>query len=164
MSATSAVNDEQDVQATLNGRPLRVHIAAHGSASAFTGLRSGNCQIGMAGRQITPDEAAGLHSLGNMFAPASEHVIGLDGIAVIVNPANAAWSLSAAQLKDVFSGKTNSWQGLAAGNAASIDVFTGDERSELHESRGLIHPFHRSAAATEKRKTRSDGGANRHVI
>jgi phosphate transport system substrate-binding protein len=134
VSVTSAVTNEQNVQAALDGRSLRVHIAAHGSASAFTGLRSGNCQIGMAGRRMTPDEAAGLHSLGNMFAPASEHVIGLDGIAVIVNPANAAWSLSVAQLKDVFSGKTNSWRGLANGSAASIDVFAGDEQSDTYDT------------------------------
>jgi ABC-type phosphate transport system substrate-binding protein len=128
--SASATDGVQEVSATLNGRTLSVRIAAQGSASAFSGLRSGQCQVGMALRKIRGDEAAGLRPLGNMFAPDSQHVVGFNAIAVIVNPANAAWALSLAELRDVFSGKIATWQAVAGGSTAPIDVLAADEGSE----------------------------------
>jgi phosphate transport system substrate-binding protein len=121
-------DDEQTVKSSLNGKAADVHIAARGSATAFTGLASDTCQVGMASRRIKSGEAASLHSLGNMLSPGAEHVIGLDGIAVIVNAANPVSSLSVGQLEQIFTGKTTAWSALG-GSSHRIHVLARDAKS-----------------------------------
>ena len=58
----------------------------------------------MASRRIHPDEAEKVASLGNLTSAASEHVVALDGIVVIVNPSNPVSALTTAQIGDVFAG------------------------------------------------------------
>ena len=83
---------EKIVEGVLPGdtNASAITIAAHGSATAFTALAENSCDIGMASRKIKPDEAAKLKSLGDMSSFANEHVLGLDGIAVIVSATNPA--------------------------------------------------------------------------
>lgn len=127
-SVRTAGTDEQEVAGDAGGRHVDVRVAAHGSATAFTGMRAGSCQVGMASRRIRSSEAASLHSLGNMLAPSSEHVIGLDGIAVIVNAANPVTNLTLDQLKAIFTGRATSWS-VAGGGSGRIAVFARDDRS-----------------------------------
>jgi phosphate transport system substrate-binding protein len=105
--------DESEVEATFPGElpPERVEIFAHGSATAFADLQTNKCDIGMASRQIKADEAKSceIAGLGDMYSPASEHVLGLDGIAVIVNHANPLNALTKNQIADIFSGKVSDW-------------------------------------------------------
>jgi phosphate transport system substrate-binding protein len=63
--------DEQTLTASLHGRSMNVHIAAHGSATAFRGLAAGDCDVGMASRRIKGSEAADLRPLGNMLSPST---------------------------------------------------------------------------------------------
>ena len=118
--------DEVTVQGTVSGAPQVIEIAAHGSATAFTDLAAGTCDIGLASRKIKPDEVAKLSSLGDMTSPASEHVLGLDGVAVIVNRANPVSSLSTDQLAGVFSGQIADWSGVS-GSGGAIKVYSRDD-------------------------------------
>jgi phosphate transport system substrate-binding protein len=120
--------DERTLTASLNGRTANVHVAAHGSATAFRGLAAGDCDVGMASRRIKASEAADLHPLGNMLSPRAEHVIGLDGIAIIVNASNRVSALSTSQLKSIFSGKITAWNAVG-GAARSIHVLARDAKS-----------------------------------
>jgi phosphate transport system substrate-binding protein len=126
-SRTSGL-DEQVLTSSLNGQATDVHIAAHGSATAFRGLAVGDCQVGMASRRIKSGEATTLNPLGNMLSASAEHVIGLDGIAVIVNAANPVSSLTVREVKDIFTGKTPSWSALG-GEARHIHVLARDVKS-----------------------------------
>ena len=65
--------------------------------------------IAMASRKIKPEETAVLASLGALDDPNSEHVIALDGLAIIVNPANSAGALSIDQIKGIFTGTIGDW-------------------------------------------------------
>src|SRR5271166_1958903 len=80
-------DDEVRVQGVLPGEraPKAIEIHAHGSATAFTDLANGQADIGMASRRIKSEEAAQLANLGDMTSPECEHIIALDGIAVIVS-------------------------------------------------------------------------------
>ena len=79
--------EESKVQGTLPGdsSPQIIEIKAHGSATAFKDLKSSSCDIGMSSRPVKADEIA---DLGDLTAASSEHVLGLDGVAVIVNRDN----------------------------------------------------------------------------
>jgi phosphate transport system substrate-binding protein len=125
----SIAPDEILVEARDVDRVLEaVEIHAHGSATAFEDLAAGRCDIGMSSRRIHDDETAKLASLGNMASAASEHVIALDGIAVIVNPANPVTTLTKAQIADVFAGQLRSWSDVG-GPGQPIAVHARDDRS-----------------------------------
>src|SRR6202034_3973637 len=86
-----------------------IEIEGHGTATAFQDLAASRCDVGMASRRVRDDEVGDAAPLGNLASAASEHVIGLDGIAVIVNPANRVASLTTMQLAAIFSGAAGNW-------------------------------------------------------
>jgi glucose/mannose transport system substrate-binding protein len=125
--------DETDVEAVLpnhSAEPLTFEVEAHGSKTAFQDLAAGKCDIGMASRQITPEEARQCASagLGDMFSSGCEIVLGLDGVAVFVNKSNPISGLTKQQLADIFSGKTTDWSQVG-GNPGPINLYAGDENS-----------------------------------
>lgn len=123
--------DEVVVQGQLPGdsSPKSIEIAAHGSATAFADLRDNKCDIGAASRKITAEEVSGLSSLGDMLSPASEHILGLDGIAVIVNPGNSIRSLSKDQIAGIFSGSIMDWGQAGRPDGGAINIYARDAKS-----------------------------------
>ncbi len=131
--APQTAADETEVVGLRNGAREAVIISAHGSATAFTGLAAGDTEIGMASRRIKPAEHDSLGRLGDMTSPASEHVLALDGIAVIVNPASSVTDLSRAQLRDIFSGAVTDWSQLGAA-PGPIHVLARDDKSGTYDT------------------------------
>jgi len=127
--------DEVLVQGVLPGeasaRAIEIH--AHGSATAFEDMSKGVCEIGMASRKIKPDEASSLAGLGDMTSRASENVLGLDGIAVIVSQGNALQSLTKDQIAGVFSGEIADWRQLG-GRSGRINVYARDDKSGTYDT------------------------------
>lgn len=123
--------DEVVVQGKLPGEsaPKSIEIAAHGSATAFTDLRDNKCDVGAASRKINLDEVSTLSSLGDMVSPASEHVVGLDGIAVIVNAGNPVRVLSKEEIGKIFSGEVTDWGQVNGGQRGTINVYARDTKS-----------------------------------
>src|SRR5215469_14104804 len=81
-----AREDEVDIEAVLpneSKEPVIFEIQSHGSSTGFLDLAARNCDIGMSSRQISRDEAdkCAAAGLGDMYSPACENVLGLDGIA-----------------------------------------------------------------------------------
>ncbi len=84
-----------------------------------------------------------------MTSAANEHVVGLDGIAVIVNKANAVAALNREQLAQLLGGAASDWSqfGVAADDewsavgvtgkggpvASGVHVYLPDERSGIAE-------------------------------
>ncbi len=107
-----------------------IEIAAAGSQTAFEDLAALRCDIGMSSRPIKPAEAEQLAkaNLGDMTGAASEHVVGLDGIAAIVHPNNAVRSLTTAQLRGLFDGELGDWS-LVGGAHAPVVLMARDDKS-----------------------------------
>jgi len=126
----AGVEDEKVVLGILPGMssPARIRIAAHGSATAFSGLANNSCDIGMSSRKIKPDEASKLSALGDMTSFTNEHVLGLDGIAVIVNGSNPLVSITKDQLTSIFSGRIREWSQVSTQNGA-IKIYARDDKS-----------------------------------
>jgi len=110
------------------GDQLIVEIDSHGSSTAFADLANGATDIGMASRPITPHEVKSLSGLGRLDDVKSEYVLGLDGVAVIVNPANALAKLDKTTLRKIFTGEIKDWSQVG-GNAGPIHVLARDDRS-----------------------------------
>lgn len=110
------------------GRLFSVEIQAHGSSTAFADLASGSADIGMASRPIKRKEVDALARLGKMNDVQSEYVIGLDGVAVIVNPANPLATMDKEILRLVFAGVITDWAELG-GTPGKIRVLARDHKS-----------------------------------
>jgi phosphate transport system substrate-binding protein len=133
--ARSSNGKRVTVSATLAGdtAPTAITIDAAGTSTAFTALAAGQCEIAMASRPIAPAERASLPD-------ARESVIGLDGIAVVVNPSSSVQSLDTDQLTRIFQGDARSWSDVGQPGGA-IAVFARDANSGTWDTfRGLVLP------------------------
>jgi phosphate transport system substrate-binding protein len=110
-----------------------VEVEARGSGTAFESLAKSGCDIGMSSRKIKPAEQAALVSLGDMTSPACEHVLALDGVAIVVQKGNLIPSLSCKQLQSIFSGQTKDWS-LVGGQPGSIALFARDDHSGTYDT------------------------------
>jgi phosphate transport system substrate-binding protein len=121
--------------AQLGAQTMVIDIHAAGSATAFEGLVAGTCDLGMASRPINDKEIKKLADAGHgdLSSPATEHVIGLDGIAVIVHPNNKLVTLDRAQLHDIFTGKVTNWQQIG-GAPGPITVLARDNKSGTYDT------------------------------
>jgi phosphate transport system substrate-binding protein len=143
--------------ADIGGKHTSVEIAARGTATAFEGLASGACDIGMASRPINDAELAKVSAAGrgDLRTPATEHVIALDGIAVIVNPNNSLRALDRASLHDIFVGKITDWSAVG-GTPGAITVFARDKQSGTYDTFKHLVMGSDDVVATAARKAESD--------
>lgn len=123
------INDELiNVTCKLNGAYYLASISSKGSSTAFTGLKDGTANVGMASRRAKPAEVASLADMGNLLSPANEHVFALDGIAIIVSRANLIPQLSIEQVRAFFSGRITSFAQFG-GIPNSVNVYRRDDKS-----------------------------------
>jgi len=119
----------------IEGTDVGIEIHAHGSATAFEGLKAEQCDIGMASRAVEDAEAEALlaKGLGDIRKAGSEHVIALDGIAVLVHPGNPLRSLDRETLKQIYTGAIHDWSELG-GNPGPITVLARDNKSGTYDT------------------------------
>jgi phosphate transport system substrate-binding protein len=130
--------------------PSSIEIAAHGSATAFTSLAQETCDIGMISRKINPDEVAKLATLGNMTSAASEHVLGLDGIAVIVNPSNRISELRKDEIRRIFTGDITDWSQVGSFHGL-IKLYARDDQSGVFDAFNSMVLAGKPLASTARR-------------
>lgn len=120
--------NEVAIRAIYDDRIEAIEIRAHGSATGFEGLAGGICDIAMSSRKIKPVEVEQLKGLGDMTAITNEHVIGLDGVAVIVNKGNSLDKLDTRKLADIFAGKIVDWAEIQE-KPGPITAYARDDKS-----------------------------------
>ena len=133
VTSISPAPEQIVVSCEANGKKLVATIAAQGSSTAFEGLGNGNFDVGMASRRIKAEEASSLAKLGDMTSPSNEHVIGLDGIAVIVHPSNRISTLTEDQVAAIFTGVVTDFS-QAGGSAGPIHVLARDDKSGTYDT------------------------------
>ena len=92
---------------------VTVNYSGNGSGSGIEAVLSGTCDIGLSSRELKPEE---------MEKGAVGHIVALDGVAIVVNPANSVSNLSMEQLAAIFTGEINNWAQLG-GEDAPIAVY-----------------------------------------
>ena len=91
-----------DVNATVGG---------NGSGEAPTAVDSGTAQIGLLSRELKESENPGNYNV---------YQIGLDGIAIVVNPENGVSELTVEQLAELNAGETTIWRELGGADLAIV--------------------------------------------
>ena len=81
----------------------KIELQTSDSTSGMTGAMDGTFAIGMASRELKDEEAAELTGTA----------IALDGIAVVVNPANTVDNLTMDQIRSIYVGETTDWSEVA---------------------------------------------------
>jgi len=127
--------DEVTVTGTLPGNAMAttISINSHGSSTAFVDLLNARADIGLSSRKINPSEIQSLASLGDMTSPTSEHILGLDGIAVIVNRDNPIDVLTREQVAKLFSGEITNWSEVRSSRGA-VKIYARDDKSGTFDS------------------------------
>jgi phosphate transport system substrate-binding protein len=119
--------EEVRVTGSSGGQSITIEVKAHGSATAFSSLASSSADIGMASRRITAAEAAEMQSkgLGDLTSNINERVLGLDGVAVIVNEANSVDTMTKDETAGIFSGTTS---------GKEWHIYARDDKSGTYET------------------------------
>ncbi|ASP39387.1 hypothetical protein CHH28_12205 [Bacterioplanes sanyensis] len=155
-TVAAGTENEQWVQGTYQNTLVRVRIEAHGSGTGFAGLKQGAAHIAAASRPVKDKEANLLQAMADMRSPQSEHIVGIDGLAIVVNPANSIAKLSVSQIADIFSGQYQDWSELG-GPAGPIRVYARDDKSGTWDSfKSMVLGKQRQLVASAQRFESND--------
>jgi phosphate transport system substrate-binding protein len=144
---------ERQVSYVDEGNTKTVQLHAHGSSTAFKDLLAGKADIGMSSRRITSEEVnKAMPMLGDLSKIGNEHIIALDGLAVIVNQNNMLKSISTEVLAKVFSGEITRWSQLG-GADKPIVLLARDENSGTFDTFNslVLKKFDATISAKAKR-------------
>ncbi len=161
ISSTPTGRDNERILATNHqGRNLSVLVAAHGSSTGFRTLANGQADIWASSRPVKKDEAEQVKGKADLTALASEHVIAIDGLAILVHPDNPVSQLSIETLGQIFSGEIRNWSELG-GNDSPIRLYARDDRSGTWDTfkslvLGKRYQLHESARRYESNDQLSD--------
>ena len=97
-SVTPVMEKLKEAYLTINANAA-IEIQQSDSSAGMTGTIDGTCDIGMASRELKDSELTELTATQ----------IAMDGIAVIVNNDNPAASITAEQVRSIFTGETTKW-------------------------------------------------------
>lgn len=112
----------------LSAGGTRVLVAAHGSGTGFQALLAGQAQIWASSRPANARELEQAAGRANLLAADSEHVIAIDGLAILVHPGNPVSRLSVAQIGAIFAGEIANWKNVG-GPDRDITLYARDDRS-----------------------------------
>ena len=92
---------------------ITVNYSGTGSGAGIEMVLAGACDVGLSSRALRDAEAA---------QGAVAQVAALDGVAVVVNPANPVSDLTAEEIRSIFTGETADWAELG-GTPGPIAVY-----------------------------------------
>jgi phosphate transport system substrate-binding protein len=95
------------------------NISATGSGDGIKAVPAETAEIGMSSRELSASEKG---------TGIDEHLIAIDGIAVIVNAANPLSNLTVEQIRDIYTGTVNDWSQVG-GRAGKIAVVSREPGS-----------------------------------
>ncbi len=125
---TTATENEILVSGQLNGKSAQVLVAAHGSSTGYRALAGGIADIWASSRPAKEKEIVSFLNQADLSSMASEHVIAIDGLAILVNSKNSLQVLTKDQVSKLFSGQIKNWSELGGADLA-VHVYARDEQS-----------------------------------
>jgi phosphate transport system substrate-binding protein len=131
--APDTANELRVIGETVQGRRVAVDIAAHGSSTGFTALKTATADLAASSRPIKDSERADLARLGDFKSVGAEQVIAIDGLAIILHPQNPLHELNTEQLARIFSGEAKTWEELG-GSGGTIHLYARDDQSGTYDT------------------------------
>jgi len=120
---------ERELQYVQDDHVYAIELHAHGSSTGFEDLLTNKADMSMSSRKIKASETEELRAtIGDISSTNQEYIIGLDGLAVIVNQNNSISSITTDTLAKIFSGEITNWQQLG-GADLTINLYARDKNS-----------------------------------
>lgn len=107
---------------------IDIAITGGGSGTGIAALINGTVDIANASREMKESEIEAAQANG--VEPA-EHLVAIDALAVIVNPANPVSQLTVDQISDIFTGRITNWKEVG-GKDAPIVLVSRETNSGTH--------------------------------
>jgi len=98
-----------------NNSGVQVFVQGGGSSAGVTAVGTGTADIGMSSANLSASQKSQYPNLKAV-------PIAVDGIAIIVNPANPITQLSLQQISDIYSGKYQNWSELGGEDRPIVRV------------------------------------------
>lgn len=92
---------------------VTVNYSGTGSGTGIQSAIDGTCDLGLSSRALKDEEKTN---------GAVENIVALDGVAVVINPANGVEDLTVEQIAQIFTGEITNWSELG-GTDGEIAVF-----------------------------------------
>jgi len=92
---------------------VTVNYSGTGSGTGIQSAIDGTCDLGLSSRALKDEEKQN---------GAVENIVALDGVAVVINPANGVEDLTVEQIAQIFTGEITNWSELG-GTDGEIAVF-----------------------------------------
>jgi len=105
-----------------------IAVTGGGSGTGITALVNSTCDIAEVSREMKESEIELVASKG---AAPKKIIVALDGLAVVVSPANKISEMTIDQLADVFTGKIKNWKEVG-GRDAKIVLLSREVNSGTH--------------------------------
>lgn len=105
-----------------------VGVTGGGSGTGFAALMNKTCDIAMSSRVIE-DKEAELAASKNVYPV--EYIVGLDGLAILINKNNPVQNLTLDQLRDIFMAKITNWKEVG-GEDRKIVILSRESNSGTH--------------------------------
>jgi phosphate transport system substrate-binding protein len=99
---------------------VKFNISATGSGDGIKAVPAETAEIGMSSRELSAAEKG---------SGIDEHLIAIDGIAVIINSGNPVSDLSLDQIRDIYTGAISDWSALNGGASRRIAVVSREPGS-----------------------------------
>jgi phosphate transport system substrate-binding protein len=115
-------------------KDVNVTVSESGSGNGAKALMNGTCDVADMSRFMKPDEFKAAIDRG--VTPIAQ-VVALDGIAIVVHPANPVAAITGAQIRDVYAGRITNWKQLG-GPDLPIVVVSRDTNSGTYETFDLM--------------------------
>ena len=109
---------------------VNITVSESGSGNGAKSLINAACDVATMSRPMKNSDKKAAQDAGVL---AIEHVVALDGLAVVVNPANPRANLTIGQIQDIYTGKITNWRQLG-GPDQKIVVISRDTNSGTYES------------------------------
>ncbi len=108
-------------------------VKAHGTNTGYADLVSGAADIWMASRPAKASEIEQASAIGDLGAVEQEHVVALDGLALIVHPDNPVDTITVSTARAMFTGAINDWSQVG-GRPGVITRYGRDDKSGTFDS------------------------------
>jgi len=96
-----------------------VTVSESGSGNGAKSIINSTCDIANMSRAMKTNEIAAAKAKG---VNPVEHVVALDGMAIVVNPSNRVKNLTKAQIRDIYSGKITNWNQVGGPTAEIVKI------------------------------------------
>ncbi len=146
-----------------------IDFRAEGSGTAPPALKTHEIEIGMMSRRIKPEEATEIQAAQNIDLkdPVSEHVVALDGLAVVVHTSNPIAKLTLAQIAQIFAGEITNWRDVKGRNKSNAEIAGPDLPIRLHardNKSGTYDTFKSVVLEREEPKRKISPSASRYEL